>query len=78
MAKVMQIREKREDVGLTQRELGARMGVDCSTVTKWETEVALPKARQLPLLAEVLGVPIGDLFVSHPRDCINDTTEMGA
>lgn len=73
MAKVMQIREKREDVGLTQRELGARMGVDCSTVTKWETEVALPKARQLPLLAEVLGVPIGELFASPTSNIPNDT-----
>ena len=73
MAKVMQIREKREDVGLTQRELGARMGVDCSTVTKWETEVALPKARQLPLLAEVLGVPIGELFAIQTSNIPNDT-----
>ena len=78
MDKVMLIKERRDALGLTQRELGMRMGVDCSTVTKWETEVALPKARQIPLLAEVLGVPIGDLFVSQPRDCINDTTEMGA
>ena len=76
MDKVMLIKERRDALGLTQRELGMRMGVDCSTVTKWETGVALPKARQIPLLAEVLGVPIGDLFVSQPRDCI-DTTEMG-
>lgn len=78
MDKVMLIKERRDALGLTQRELGMRMGVDCSTVTKWETEVALPKARQIPLLAEVLGVPIGDLFVSQPRDCNNDNTFEGA
>lgn len=78
MDKVMLIKERRDALGLTQRELGMRMGVDCSTVTKWETEVALPKARQIPLLAEVLGVPIGDLFVSQPRDCKNDNTFEGA
>lgn len=78
MDKVMLIKERRDALGLTQRELGARMGVDCSTVTKWETEVALPKARQIPLLAEVLGVSIGDLFVSQPRGCINDNTFEGA
>lgn len=73
MTKVMKIRENRERVGLTQRELGLRMGVDCSTVTKWETEVSLPKARQLPLLAEVLGVSIGDLFTSLTSNIQNDT-----
>lgn len=60
---VMKIREHREARGLTQRELGVEMGVDCSAVTKWETEVALPKARQLPLLAQVLGCSIDELFV---------------
>ena len=75
---VMRIRELRLDAGMAQGELGTRMGVGQSTVCMWESEAALPKARQLPLLAEVLGVPIGDLFVSHPRDCLNDTTEMGA
>ncbi len=60
---VMRIKEHREQAGMPQRQLGIQMGVDCSAVTKWETEVALPKARQLPLLAQVLGCSIGDLFV---------------
>ena len=54
------------------------MGVGQTTVSMWENEAALPKARQIPLLAEVLGVPIGDLFVSQPRDCKNDNTFEGA
>lgn len=60
---IMRIREHRERAGMTQRELGVCMGVDCSSVTKWETEVALPKARQLPRLALVLGCSISELFV---------------
>lgn len=60
---VMRIREYREQAGMTQRQLGVQMGVDCSSVTKWETEVALPKARELPRLAQVLGCSISDLFV---------------
>lgn len=75
---IMRIKELRLNAGIAQCELGAQMGVGQPTVSMWENEAALPKARQIPLLAEVLGVPIGDLFVSHPRDCINDTTEMGA
>ena len=75
---IMRIKELRLNAGIAQCELGAQMGVGQTTVSMWENEAALPKARQLPLLAEVLGVPIGDLFVSRPRDCLNDTTEMGA
>ena len=59
---IMRIQELRISAGMTQKELGAEMGVDCSTVTKWETEVALPRARQLPLLAKVLGCTISELF----------------
>ena len=60
--KTMRIRELREQMGITQRELGTRMGVDCTAVTKWETEVALPRARQLPRLAQVLGCSIDELY----------------
>ena len=75
---VMRIKELRLNAGMAQCELGTQMGVGQTTVSMWENEAALPKARQIPLLAEVLGVPIGDLFVSQPRDCLNDITEMGA
>lgn len=60
---VMRIREYRERAGMTQRQLGVLMGVDCSAVTKWETEVVLPRARDIPHLAQVLGCLPGDLFV---------------
>ena len=63
---VMRIQELRAAKGMTQRELGIEMGVDCSSVTKWETEVALPKARDLPQLARTLGCSINDLFVDAP------------
>lgn len=74
----MRIRELRQDAGLDQIAFGQAVGAAQGTVSDWENERYLPKTRQLPLIAEVLGVPIGDLFVSHPRDCLNDTTEMGA
>lgn len=59
---VMRIRELREARGMTQGELAERMGVDRTGVNKWESEVALPRARQLPQLAEVLGCSISELF----------------
>ena len=65
---IMSIRTRREAAGLTQQALGIAMGVDQSAVTKWETEVALPKARDLPLLARVLGCSIDDLYADSDGD----------
>ena len=60
---VMRIKELREGKGIPQGQLADRMGVLQSAISNWETEVALPRARQLPLLAKVLGVTIDELFV---------------
>ena len=60
---VMRIRELREAANLQQKQVAAYMNVLQSTVSNWETEVALPKARELPRLARVLGCSIDDLFV---------------
>ena len=59
----MNIKKLREAAGLTQNQLAERMGVMQTAVSNWENEVALPKARQLPLLAHVLDCSISDLFV---------------
>ena len=60
---VMRIRELREAANLRQKQVAAHMGVLQAVVSNWETEVALPKARELPRLARVLGCSIDDLFV---------------
>lgn len=59
---VMAIKRKREAAEMTQQLLAERMGVAQTTISQWETEVALPRARQLPQLAEVLGCSISELF----------------
>lgn len=61
--KVMRIKELREEKGILQIQLADSMGVCQSRLSNWENEVALPKARDLPLLARVLGVTIDELFV---------------
>ena len=53
---VMRIKELRESAGMSRQELGSNMGVGRSTVKNWELEISLPLARDLPLLADVLGV----------------------
>ena len=60
---LMRIRVLRTEINLTQAELAACAGVDCSTVNKWESEAALPKTRQLPMLARIFGCTIDELFL---------------
>ena len=56
------IKQKREDAGLTQNQLSERLSIDRSTVAKWETGEAFPRADKLPQLAEILDCKIDDLF----------------
>ena len=61
---IMRIQELRVKAGMTQATLGVQMGVAQCVISEWEHEVYLPKARQLPELARLLGVAINDLFTS--------------
>lgn len=56
------IKRLRETQGKTQKQLADEMGVERSTVAKWEAGTALPRADKLPKLAEVLGCSVADLF----------------
>ena len=52
----------REEAGLSQEEMAAKIGVSRSTVRGWETGVNLPGASALIKIAELYGVPIDYLF----------------
>jgi transcriptional regulator with XRE-family HTH domain len=56
------IKRLRETQGKTQKQLADEMGVERSTVAKWEAGTAFPRADKLPKLAEVLGCSVADLF----------------
>ena len=56
------IKQMREALEITQKQLADKMGVERSTVAKWEAGVACPAAAKLPKLAEVLGCSVADLF----------------
>jgi len=64
---IMRIKELRQMAGMTQQQVADSMGVLTSAVSNWESEVALPRARQLPLLARVLGCSIDELFAQEPE-----------
>ena len=65
---VLKIEQRRKDAGLTQSQLAIKMGVAQNCVSSWEREVILPRTRDLPRLARVLGCQIGDLFIEDPEE----------
>ena len=58
----MQIRKLRTEKGMTALQLAEIMDVSFQAVGKWERGEALPRAEQLPKLAETLGCKIDDLY----------------
>ena len=56
------IRQLRFRAKLTQEQLAEKLNVAPQSVSKWETGAAMPDITALPLLAEIFGVSIDDLF----------------
>lgn len=59
-----QIRKYRKKAGLTQKELGFRIGVKHNTISGYENGTNEPEQNILFAIADVLGVSINDLFPS--------------
>ena len=56
------IRQLRFKAGLTQEQLADKLGIGAQSVSKWENAAAMPDITALPLLAEIFGVTIDELF----------------
>ena len=56
------IAAKRQEKGLTQLELGEKLGVTDKAVSKWERNISCPDIGSIPRLAEVLGVSVEELM----------------
>lgn len=59
------IRDHRIQMGLTQQELGRRIGVDAAEIDACESGQTKPDPVRLVLLAAVLDCSIGDLYGFH-------------
>ena len=62
-----QIYDLRRAKGLTQAELGERLGVTYQAVSKWERAETLPDTAILPELAEVLETTVDNLLRGGQR-----------
>jgi len=64
---VQTLQQLREVAGFTQLKLAVKLGVTPSTVYNWERGTAEPRARQLGLLAQALGVTADEVLASLPE-----------
>lgn len=48
--------------GLTQEELGLKLGVTNQSVSKWESEVSMPDIMLLPNISSALDVSLEDIY----------------
>ena len=61
------ITDLRQKAGLTQTELGNKIGVNQATVSMWETGASKPRADTLIKLSELFGCTIDELLENEPR-----------
>lgn len=58
----MNLKTMREAVNITQAELAKTLGLKQSSVAMWETGKSVPKTTDLPKLAKVLNVSVGEII----------------
>ena len=64
------IRRFRKMMNLTQEDLADKIGVTYQAVSKWENAQSAPDISFLPLLADVFGCNIDDLFSRNSQKCV--------
>ena len=62
----MRIKELREAAGMSQRELGERIGISGPAVAMWESGENRPSLTNLEKLSDVLGVSIDAILGRDP------------
>lgn len=59
---ISRLRQRRDELKMSQEDLGAAVGVDGMTVSRWERGESLPQRRHWPKLLEVTSLSIVDLL----------------
>ena len=66
--KIYKLRTKRS---MTQEQLAEKIGVSRQSVSKWETDSAIPDIEKLKLLAEIFEVSITELLGMECEEIIS-------
>ncbi|MBQ3587261.1 MAG: helix-turn-helix domain-containing protein [Oscillospiraceae bacterium] len=70
------IKQLRENINLTQKQLGEILNISDKTVSKWETDKGLPDICLVEELAAALGVSIAELFAGEKQTNSNRSANM--
>ena len=62
------IYQKRKQQGLTQEELGRKLGVTNKAVSKWEVGETVPEVTMLEPLASALNVSVDELLTQKEKN----------
>lgn len=62
MERRLDIRRLRESLGMSQRDLAARLGLSPAAVAQWETGKNKPSMDNLLALAAIFDCPMDELF----------------
>ncbi len=68
------IAELRKEKGMTQEQLGAKLGVNSRSVSRWENGHGMPDISLLLELADVLGVTVQELLEGSRREMESGNT----
>lgn len=70
------IKNRRLELGLTMKELAAKIGVSESAVSRWESgNISNMKRDKVALLSKVLGIPLDVLMGWDPDEAPNDHSD---
>ena len=58
----------RKSADMKQVDVAKELGIDTSTVAKWETGASMPRADKLPILAKLYGCSIDQLFKADEEE----------
>lgn len=71
----MSFKQCRLRAGLTQEVVSEKLGVDRTTVSKWDLMVSTPRGELLPKVSSLYGCTIDDLFAPEPDETIISKNE---
>lgn len=70
------VRERREELGISQEALGFRAGIHRTYVSQLERGIKSPSLKIISLLAHALNIPASEL-VARAEKLASDTTKQG-
>ena len=60
------------ELGMTQKELAERLGVQSSAITAWRRSGSTPRPEKIIKLEEILGISFSDYETSEPLDSLRE------